>query len=641
MTFSSGTSLISSSTELLTSRRNGYGLAWIAATLSTRTNLTSFKKLSKKDILNFSIPSFCQTLQNPPEPLALRLSSNLLIGIVRIYDKRTMFFHHDVQQVHNNLVKATASIDNRSKGERVNLLHDRARAEHITLDVNRLHGPDDVQGLDLRLELADMDINNDVILFEDSYLASLTGYDSHSSEIGRARPVQQEYLFDPLIAMDWSASSHAFDPVILSTDMPQQFDQSVSQHFVQDKPPSKRIARTTDDWGMPIDNIPRDFFDDVAQAGKEGPLGDNFFNFELSAGDLSNHPEQVVGGENTREEDNAQAGLSSPLTSIPQNPRPLKRRRLMIDARIELFDNEIKQSRDNYVENMEIEKAQCSERSWFREEERIARALVTELPFNIRNNSSLVPLFPDSAIIHAGKTRKYEIPLRSFPSLVHQTEHMSSIDGWQSSLQGVDFNFGATLDQTNAMQGVQAEDIEVGRAMTASPRDRLPWERSAIDIGLGRPSTASPVAPSLHRSVSMKSGSRRFSLDLVGSTQRRPSIRSPAGGSITAGDFLSGLDQEASLAGLEEALLPEPGLDSQTNSFLRFTRDLWDSNGGTGPIDVHTGVPSLTMNDICPKTLTTRYVAANAFHNLLVLADKDMIKVDNKDDSKMWSIRLV
>ncbi|EIM21417.1 hypothetical protein WALSEDRAFT_32616 [Wallemia mellicola CBS 633.66] len=67
-----------------------------------------------------------------------------------------MFFHHDVQQVHNNLVKATASIDNRSKGERVNLLHDRARAEHITLDVNRLHGPDDVQGLDLRLELADM-----------------------------------------------------------------------------------------------------------------------------------------------------------------------------------------------------------------------------------------------------------------------------------------------------------------------------------------------------------------------------------------------------------------------------------------------------------------------------------------------------
>lgn len=108
----------------------------------------------------------------------------------------------------------------------------------------------------------------------------MTGYDSHSSEIGRARPVQQEYLFDPLIAMDWSASSHAFDPVILSTDMPQQFDQSVSQHFVQDKPPSKRIARTTDDWGMPIDNIPRDFFDDVAQAGKEGPLGDNFFNFE-------------------------------------------------------------------------------------------------------------------------------------------------------------------------------------------------------------------------------------------------------------------------------------------------------------------------------------------------------------------------
>lgn len=227
-------------------------------------------------------------------------------------------------------------------------------------------------------------------------------------------------------------------------------------------------------------------------------------------------------------------------------------------------------------------------------------------------------MFPDLALIHVGKTRSHEIPSTTpSSSLVHQTERMGSIAGWQSSLQGLDFNFSAALDQTSAMQGVQVEDIEVGRAMTASPRDTLPWERSAIDLGLGRPSTASPVAASLHRSVSMKSGSRRFSLDLVGSTQRRPSIRSPAGGSIAAGDLLSGLDQEASLACLDEALLPEPGLDNQTNSFLRFTRDLWDSNGGTGPIDAHTSVPSLTMNDICPKTLTTRYVAANAFHNLL------------------------
>lgn len=67
-----------------------------------------------------------------------------------------MFFHHDVQQVHNDLLKATATIDIRSKGERVNLPHDRARAEHITLDVSQLHAPDDIQGLDLRLELADM-----------------------------------------------------------------------------------------------------------------------------------------------------------------------------------------------------------------------------------------------------------------------------------------------------------------------------------------------------------------------------------------------------------------------------------------------------------------------------------------------------
>lgn len=129
------------------------------ATLSNpnlRANLTNFKRLSKKDILNFSVPAFCQTLQDPPEPLALRLSSSLLIGVVRIYDKRLMFFEHDVQQVHNNLLKAINNTEMSSDGESINLLQHRARVDQITLDANQLHAPDNIQNLDLRLQLAEI-----------------------------------------------------------------------------------------------------------------------------------------------------------------------------------------------------------------------------------------------------------------------------------------------------------------------------------------------------------------------------------------------------------------------------------------------------------------------------------------------------
>jgi hypothetical protein len=70
------------STELLSKRDNGFGLLWLAATLGSKS---AFKKLPKRSVLTADISQLCDLIASPSEPLALRLSSNLMVGAARVY----------------------------------------------------------------------------------------------------------------------------------------------------------------------------------------------------------------------------------------------------------------------------------------------------------------------------------------------------------------------------------------------------------------------------------------------------------------------------------------------------------------------------------------------------------------------------
>jgi hypothetical protein len=52
----------------------------LAATLGARS---SFKKLAKRDVMGADIAQLCDLIAEPAEPLALRLSSNLMVGVAR------------------------------------------------------------------------------------------------------------------------------------------------------------------------------------------------------------------------------------------------------------------------------------------------------------------------------------------------------------------------------------------------------------------------------------------------------------------------------------------------------------------------------------------------------------------------------
>ncbi|KDN53013.1 hypothetical protein K437DRAFT_253663 [Tilletiaria anomala UBC 951] len=121
--------------DILTRRKSGLGIVWLAATLGNRS---VFRKLNKKEVANVDIERACQTVISPAEPMALRLSSQLMHGIVRVYVQQNELWMADVTNAHAAVRKvlvtghsdgtagSTAAID-LPAGQR------RARKDQITL----------------------------------------------------------------------------------------------------------------------------------------------------------------------------------------------------------------------------------------------------------------------------------------------------------------------------------------------------------------------------------------------------------------------------------------------------------------------------------------------------------------------------
>lgn len=95
------------STELLLKRESGLGLLWLAATIGSKA---SFKKLNKKSILSADISKLCDMISEPEEPLALRLSSNLLVGVARVHRAQHEMFYNDVMTCFTTLKRAFVEI---------------------------------------------------------------------------------------------------------------------------------------------------------------------------------------------------------------------------------------------------------------------------------------------------------------------------------------------------------------------------------------------------------------------------------------------------------------------------------------------------------------------------------------------------
>ncbi|TIA77131.1 hypothetical protein D6C76_05056 [Aureobasidium pullulans] len=88
--------------EVLTSRKHGVATIWLVATLGAKSTL---KKVDRKELCAVNIPKACQTIVSPEAPMALRLQSNLLYGVTRVYGEQCNFVLKDAQ-VEQNKIRA-------------------------------------------------------------------------------------------------------------------------------------------------------------------------------------------------------------------------------------------------------------------------------------------------------------------------------------------------------------------------------------------------------------------------------------------------------------------------------------------------------------------------------------------------------
>ncbi|KAE8539288.1 hypothetical protein D1P53_004386 [Cryptococcus gattii VGV] len=97
------------------------------------------KKITRKQLAAVDLARTCDLIAQPPEPMALRLSGALLVGVARVYNQSFDMFYSDVNAFHSNLRRSIATDFSPANGGTASGMalelpgEGRSRPEQITL----------------------------------------------------------------------------------------------------------------------------------------------------------------------------------------------------------------------------------------------------------------------------------------------------------------------------------------------------------------------------------------------------------------------------------------------------------------------------------------------------------------------------
>ncbi|EOA23162.1 hypothetical protein CARUB_v10016763mg [Capsella rubella] len=197
--------------QTLLARKGPMGTVWCAAHVQNR--------LKKSQYTAIDIPKTVDSIMFPEIPLALRTSSHLLIGVVRIYSKKVDYLYHDWNVLNTWVAKAFVSAQ-------------------VDLPEDARHAPPESVTLPQALNLDDFDLEDDTLEME---------FDNHTrSEEDITLTDQIPTGIDPYVAV-------TFDEDIISESIPMDVDQStvpMSGHIGDTDVGRANVARS--------ENEPRD-----------------------------------------------------------------------------------------------------------------------------------------------------------------------------------------------------------------------------------------------------------------------------------------------------------------------------------------------------------------------------------------------
>ncbi|CAE6385555.1 unnamed protein product [Rhizoctonia solani] len=641
--------------ELLAKRDSGIGLLWMAATLGK----TSIGKLNRRNVLSANISKLCELVAEPAEPLALRLSSNLLVGVVRVYKVKHDLFLSEVTTCFTTLKRTILEMNAAEASVAINLTSGSVRPDAITLNV-----PEPGTSMGLEMDFS-------YFIWQDfmDVGSSGRGNGRHSSPLGitsqdftgtqtqtqahNDRPLytlEESYEFltsnEPAgldtAAMDLGILGEDFD-LGLEQDafgdiVPLDDSELTNPSFYTKKPKSKPRVSTNnqkntdpmyarepsvpfeplnlDDWAIGI--YPSS--SGVGLPGSGGVVG-----FSSRVGSIEplrfQSQEPYPFDVNFPDPPQALGNVVDEHKDIPPPgpKRPKKKAGVIQDRRTELTDDELIASRNNYLKEQGKLRIEVELRRQERDAVRVVDVWMEGVPYGFdcpALEDWLKQSFKSLTYDKSNKRKRDENEGFAAPSLPKRrreetpsqapeigrnagTPMMNFGDEYGWGIGGIGSEFPRSSSVERGMNPSRHVS-QVPEDINISQRSGLlPWDNVGISSSTnGGAGLLNPLEGDEHITVRLSASPGKFG----------PGLDALDSDAFEMNDVVGG-----------QPIQTEVTLEKNSFKFLEYarmqTRALSDSSGG------------VMFSSIAPQESSTAHVAASAFYHTLVLATKSAIRV--------------
>ncbi|PPQ63779.1 hypothetical protein CVT24_004321 [Panaeolus cyanescens] len=688
--------------ELLSKRDSGFGLLWLAATLGSKS---AFKKLPKRSVLTADIAQLCDLISEPAEPLALLKQeifmadvSNCVASLKKVVQEARSVGLHDGQIITSNPVARYAAVTIAPDPRSAYSLDFDALVMNWDEYLNVDNGTDeDPNGTDD--EFDPKAIRKKKKAGKASRLSAVETVrkEAHTLEEHHEHLLSASFDLPHVITsgnyLDPS-SSHADGGFDFFFSLSDGFDLSEGPGIADDLArelgwnlsPAKTVRSKTasevrnerPESLAPLDNALLDYVPHFTEApGEDFNFGENTSGGNVDQAPLvlqnmvtpirqSQHSESF-GSENYI---NAPETPNGPLPVVatqetPQiehvshEPRKLKRTRVLLDARIELTDDELKLARAQYVEAQTTLRRETFTKQREKASGMIIEDLIWRAPKQITNPELIsfweqnlrvqVELRTGHVQIHsqaddnipAAKRRRITPPSRNEAAdqvSLHQEPGPGMNDGWdEQHLAGPDLAFDDAWEQRQSSEepgrgrrGSRApsiDDLEAfgmdtarqdrGNAESSQKSSLFPWDNALPSSSSGNNPYTQPdgdvIAPDMvDVRIRSRSISRRGS-PLLSSHGHQNSFSgagmSPMTGNMAEDFMFQGPHLEETQQDTQKSDANLITLEKNSFNFLEYAKmqsqTLPQPNG------------RLTFERVTPRLTSTRHVAAAAFYHCL------------------------
>ncbi|WWC95213.1 hypothetical protein V866_002071 [Kwoniella sp. B9012] len=675
--------------ELLLTNKNGsFGIIWLAATLGPKN-----KKITRKQLTTVNLAKTCQIIAEPPEPMALRLSGALLVGVARVYNQNYDIFFTDVTNLDSNLRRSIATdfvTGGTGTGGTINLDlpgGGKSRIDQITLPQAGLEFE---LGLNLQFHHVDWQnpLNHGRKRRSSSMLSSQATQSQEEEEEENSDDENEDEDEDGELGRDFKRTKVSSSPAIGAYGLTTKTRNSI--HHPSDSTGGHLYAGIDVpmgeiDLGLELEGMDHPVGDD-SFSGPSGrdfdlPDGGNDAGMMLEGGDLvlpsrqpslapeAAHPATATPPKNaSQDREGSERGsvddVEQQLGEV-RTKKPKKVKKVTFDSTTELDSAGDQEARKRYHEDMKRERAIIESRL----NEKVVAAMATSL---VDGTGGLEFFDPEMKAFFSALTRvetfKWESDLT-----VHRLGKAGVVaegdeqerpgdgefdipGGGDVAMPGMDIfqEYEVPIQEmsASARQGSTAPDAEYARRISqGSQQGPLPWEEGRRNVTPGLPDLAdtsfSPA--SLRLSIMTPQEARLRSRSAHGSStggrsvdrrhQRSVSLMSDRPDDdpllLVRGDDLDVPQDEddlhlEALAPSQQARLADLPPAFRPEMLATLEKQCRDFFSYVERKMVTLSLKELEFEDLAPLE-SKKHVAALAFYDCLTLATKKILSIDQEE----------